>query len=231
MTLQNRDIELLIFLGKYKIISLDNTRYIYETKTYQEKRIVLLAIISGYHGVEHIIEQNTNISSEEFLKRKKETINVFLDTMRGKYSEDEYLETLIENTNWNENKEIIKRSIRQNLDTKVDGTIKIIESLKEKYNLILLSDHIKEWMDYILNTNKELEIFKHQYFSYEYGMLKNDEGTFKYILEKEKIIPSETIFIDDSKENIEMAIEEGIQGIIFENAKQLEYELKKMQII
>ena len=62
-------------------------------------------------------------------------------------------------------------------------------------------------------------------------MLKNDEGTFKYILEKEKIIPSETIFIDDSKENIEMAIEEGIQGIIFENAKQLEYELKKMQII
>ena len=53
-------------------------------------------IISGYHGVEHIIEQNTNISSEEFLKRKKETINIFLDSMRGKYSEDEYIETLIE---------------------------------------------------------------------------------------------------------------------------------------
>ena len=113
-------------------------------------------IISGYHGVEHIIEQNTNISSEEFLKRKKETINVFLDTMRGKYSEDEYLETLIENTNWNENKEIIKRSIRQNLDTKVDETIKIVEKLKEKYNLILLSDHIKEWVEYILSTNKDL---------------------------------------------------------------------------
>lgn len=27
-------------------------------------------IIFGYHGVENIIEQNTNISSEEFLKRK-----------------------------------------------------------------------------------------------------------------------------------------------------------------
>ena len=40
--LQNRDIELLIFLGKYKIISLDNTRYIYGTVTYQEKRIVNL---------------------------------------------------------------------------------------------------------------------------------------------------------------------------------------------
>ena len=41
--LQNRDIELLIFLGKYKVISLDNTRYIYETVTYQEKRMVVLA--------------------------------------------------------------------------------------------------------------------------------------------------------------------------------------------
>jgi len=188
-------------------------------------------IISGYHGVENIIEQNSNIPTEEFLKRKKETINIFLDAMRGKYSEDEYIKALIENTNWNVNKETIKKCVRQNLDTKIDGTTRIIESLKEKYNLILLSDHIKEWVDYILSTNKELEIFKHQYFSYEYGMLKNDKGTFKYILEKEQIIPSETIFIDDNKDNIEMANREGIQGIVFQNAKQLEYELKKMQII
>lgn len=61
--------------------------------------------------------------------------------------------------------------------------------------------------------------------------VKDDEGTFKYILEKEKIIPSETIFIDDNEDNIEMANREVIQGIVFQNAKQLEYELKKMQII
>lgn len=48
---------------------------------------------------------------------------------------------------------------------------------------------------------------------------------------EEQIIPSETIFIDDNKDNIEMANREGIQGIVFQNAKQLEYELKKMQII
>lgn len=184
-------------------------------------------IISGYHGVENIIEQNSNISAEEFLKRKKETTNIFLDAMRGKYSEDEYIKALIENTNWNVNKEIIKKCVRQNLDTKIDGTTPIIESLKEKYNLILLSDHIKEWVEYILNANKDLEVFRHKYFSYEYGMLKEDEGTFKYILEKEEILPSETIFIDDNKDNIKMANKEGIQGILFQNAKQLEYELKK----
>ena len=188
-------------------------------------------IISGFHKTEEIIEKNTNIKVEEFLAKRREVEDVFLDTMRGKYTEDEYIDALVENANWNVSKEIIKKSIRQNLDVKVEGTMKIVEKLKEKYNLILLSDHIKEWVEYILNTNKELEIFKHKYFSYEYGMLKEDEGTFRYILGKEKILPSETIFIDDKKDNIKMANKEGIQGIVFENAKQLEYELKQMQII
>lgn len=39
LILQERDIELLEFLAEYKTITLDNTRYIYGTKTYQEKRI------------------------------------------------------------------------------------------------------------------------------------------------------------------------------------------------
>ena len=39
VVLQERDIELLKFLAEYKIITLDNARYIYGTKTYQEKRI------------------------------------------------------------------------------------------------------------------------------------------------------------------------------------------------
>ncbi len=45
--LQERDIELLKFLAEYKTITLDNTRYIYGTKTYQEKRICRL-VKEGY---------------------------------------------------------------------------------------------------------------------------------------------------------------------------------------
>ncbi len=188
-------------------------------------------IISGLHKSEDIIEKSTNIKAEEFLAKRRQIEDIFLEAMRGKYTEDEYIGALLKDTNWNVNKEIIKKSIRQNLDIKVEGTMKIVEKLKEKYNLILLSDHIKEWVEYILRTNKELEIFKHQHFSYEYGMLKEDEGTFKYLLEKEGILPSETIFIDDHKTNVQMANKEGIQGIVFENAKQLESELQKLHII
>lgn len=47
VVLQERDIELLKFLAEYKTITLDNTRYIYDTKTYQEKRICHL-VRDGY---------------------------------------------------------------------------------------------------------------------------------------------------------------------------------------
>lgn len=188
-------------------------------------------IISGYHGVENIIEQNTNIKAEEFLIRKKEVLDIFLETMRGKYTEDEYIETLLKDTDWNVDKDTIKELIRKNLNIEVKGTMEIIMKLKDKYNLILLSDHVKEWIEYISSNNRDISYFKHKYFSYEYGMLKGDEGTFRYILEKEKILPSETVFIDDYKSNIESAKREGIKGIVFKNAKQLERELQKLHIL
>ena len=65
-------------------------------------------IISGFHKTEEIIEKNTNIKAEEFLAKRREVEDIFLEEMKGKYTEDEYIERLIENTNWNINKEIIK---------------------------------------------------------------------------------------------------------------------------
>lgn len=188
-------------------------------------------IISGFHKTEEIIEKNTNIKAEEFLAKRREVEDIFLEAMKGKYTEDEYIEALLKDTNWNVDRNTMKQLIRENLNIEVKGIKELINKLKGKYNLILLSDHIKEWVEYILSTNKDLDVFKHKHFSYEYGMLKGDEGTFKYILEKEIILPSETVFIDDSKENVEMANKEGIQGIVFENVKQLERQLKEMNII
>lgn len=89
--LQNRDIELLIFLGKYKIISLDNTRYIYETVTYQEKRIVVLAkhnyirrlkhryITLGIKGKEYLLENGFEIRNHCRNENNVERLNVISD--------------------------------------------------------------------------------------------------------------------------------------------------------
>ena len=89
--LQNRDIELLTFLGRYKIISLDNTRYIYETVTYQEKRIVNLVkhnyirrlkhryITLGTKGKEYLLENGFEVRNHCRNENNIERLNVISD--------------------------------------------------------------------------------------------------------------------------------------------------------
>ena len=187
-------------------------------------------IISGYHKIEYVVAKHTDIKAEEFLKRKMETIDMFIETMRGKYTEDEYLDDLMSGMDWNMSKDELKKYVRENLNIPVQGTMEIIKKLKDNYNIILLSDHIAEWVEYILENNSELDIFEKKYFSCDYGKLKVDEGIFEYILEDSNINPEETIFIDDSKENIDNAKRAGITGIVFENANQLQEELTKLNI-
>lgn len=186
-------------------------------------------IISGYFGVEKLIEENTNMSAEEFLKRKQETIEIYFDLMRGKISEDEYIEHLTKGADVS--KEKIKESFRKNINIPVEGTMDIIKKLESNYNLILLSDYPKEWKEFLLENNKEIQIFKIKYFSCDYGRIKSDGDFFEYVLKDLNINPKDSIFIDDLERNVETASKYGIEGIIFENSKQLEEELKKRGLL
>ena len=189
-------------------------------------------IISGYHGVEYIIEQKYIITAQDFVKRKqKETLNYFLDTMRGKHTEDEYWAYLLEGTNWNISVDELKNIIRENINVPLDGMIDLLKELKGKCKLILLSDYVKEWYEYLIQHNKQLSIFEHQYYSFDYNRLKQDAGTFDFIINDLNIKPEETLFIDDYESNVKYAQKSGINGIVFKNANQLRDELKKLNVL
>ena len=179
-------------------------------------------IISGYHGVERLLKEQFGIPEQDFKEQKQLKNELFLELMRGNLSEKEYLEELLQGTNWNISVEQLKIAIRQNLNQPIPGTMEIIKELKEgKYQLILLSDHAREWMKYIEENNKDLEIFDKKIFSYDIGAVKSDEQTFKIVLEQAGIVADETLFIDDYEKNAKNAEEVGIHGIVFENAEQL----------
>ena len=100
--LQDRDIRLLIFLGSYKTISLDNTKYIYNTVTYQEKRIVALVkhnyirrlkhryIALGPKGKEYLAENSYEIvkhcRNEHNLERLAVISDIASCLIRGKFN-------------------------------------------------------------------------------------------------------------------------------------------------
>ena len=186
-------------------------------------------IISGYRGIEEVVlesqygtfENQKILENEVDLDSMREN-ETFLNLLRGKLTEEEYLNHVLKNKNWNVSVEQLKTAIRQNLNQPIPGTMEIIKELKEgKYQLILLSDHAREWMKYIEENNKDLEIFDKKIFSYDIGAVKSDKQTFKIVLEQAGIVADETLFIDDYEKNAKNAEAVGIHGIVFENAEQL----------
>ena len=178
-------------------------------------------IISGYHGVEKILEQQYAIPEEAWERQRLSKNELFLNLMRGNLSEEAYLEELLQGTNWNISIEQLKTAIRSNLNRPVPGTMKVVRELKGKYQLILLSDYVREWMKYIEERNEDLRIFDKKIFSYNIGTTKSEVETFETVLEQTKIVANETLFIDDYEKNVKNAEAVGIHGIVFENADQL----------
>lgn len=178
-------------------------------------------IISGYHGVEKLLKQQYAIPEEEWEAQRLSKNELFLDLMRGNLSEEAYLEELLQGTNWNISIDQLKEAIRSNLNRPVPGTMKIVGELKGNYQLILLSDYVKEWMKYIEERNQDLRIFDKKIISYNIGTTKSEVQTFRTVIEQTGIVADETLFIDDYEKNVKNAEAVGIHGIVFENAEQL----------
>jgi len=63
------------------------------------------------------------------------------------------------------------------------------------------------------------------------GLIKPDPAIYKLAIDQFKIIPEETIFIDDRVENIDAAISLGINGYLFKNAELLHEEIEALSLI
>ena len=156
-------------------------------------------IIQGFMGIAEELEPIIKIPRKEIELEKTKNYPLFVDLMEGKMSEDEYIEKLISITKWNISIEKFKSIMRKVLNKKMPGTIDVLRKVKQtnKYTLVLLSDNVKEWVEYVEKTNKDLDIFDYKFFSYELGTIKEDNITFVKVLDKIKAKPEETLFIDD----------------------------------
>lgn len=64
--------------------------------------------------------------------------------------------------------------------------------------------------------------------SSEVKMIKPEPGIYRYLLDTYGLIPEETVFLDDRRDNIEAAEKFGINGIVFENYKQGKQALEEL---
>jgi putative hydrolase of the HAD superfamily len=75
------------------------------------------------------------------------------------------------------------------------------------------------------------DYFDKLYYSCRIGLRKPDKEIFEYVLTKNKLNPSETVFIDDSIQHVKSAGECGINAFLLEPNMEVNDLLKSLNLL
>ena len=105
------------------------------------------------------------------------------------------------------------------LDFRVES-LAVLPQLRQHYQLYLLSNtneiHLQEFQRRYALLQREQAfdaLFDAAYYSHRIGHRKPNASAFEYVMNAHQLNPAETIFIDDSVNNIEAAQQLGLQTI------------------
>lgn len=96
------------------------------------------------------------------------------------------------------------------------------------YKIYILSNYSAEGFAYVRDRNDFFNMADGIVVSAHINMVKPDDEIFLYIRDKYALIPSETIFIDDSKANIDAAEALGFRTILFTDIKDCRSSFDKI---
>lgn len=97
-----------------------------------------------------------------------------------------------------------------------EGFVAFAEAVRDKYELVLLSNDLSEWSEYICEKWDLNKYFKHKIVSADVKCRKPDLKIFDLALERIGRSAYECIFIDNRNENLLSAEEVGIAPILFD---------------
>jgi FMN phosphatase YigB (HAD superfamily) len=182
-------------------------------------------LIAGLVGIEKQLSRELPVPEDEILSCFG---GDWLETLFvGNISEDIYLRQVIAREKWRIDAARLKQVIRDNFHNEVEGTLSILTTLVPKYELVLLSDHAREWVAYVRAIHPFLKVFKHAFFSCDLRRTKKDPQAFLMLLDMVSVSPRDCLFIDDNPRNVIVAESVGIPGIHFVDAEQLAVELER----
>lgn len=107
------------------------------------------------------------------------------------------------------------------------SVIELLDSLKKKYKLYLLSNtnqiHIdKALVELSKVTNRPLDdFFEKVYLSHQVKLRKPNTSIFEFVIKDQNLDPEKTLFIDDSIQHIEGAEKVGLKTYHLSNQKNL----------
>ena len=109
--------------------------------------------------------------------------------------------------------------------------VEFIKKIKSKgIKIGYLSNGPKDRTEYLDKKFGFISIFDFGLFSFEANSIKPEKEIFEKLINKQKIDPKDSIYIDDKESNLLPAKELGMKIIHFININQLKDELAKLKI-
>ena len=170
-------------------------------------------VLVGMLGVEPRVATAFNVREEDVLG--KCLVGDKLRTLfEGRISEDEYWSRVIQENGFPGNLEqygssleYLKRVMRENF-TEVPGMLQLVSDIKNSnavQSLALLSDHVREWVDYCESQFSFRSLFDKEYFSFDTGLRKTSPEVYLHVLGDLDADPETTLFVDDRERSLNVA--------------------------
>lgn len=149
---------------------------------------------------------------------------------RGVVSFEQVITDLAEYNNCD--RELAEKNLRRSILTQeeIAATKTLISELKTAgYKLYVLSNMSLEFIEFLRKTDV-YNYFDGEVVSCEEHVVKPDSKIYNTLIARYALKPSETLFIDDRKQNVEAACREGWHGYNFDarNPEQSCEELRKI---
>jgi FMN phosphatase YigB (HAD superfamily) len=125
---------------------------------------------------------------------------------------------------------LVRRKAGELMRIKTDGALPIVKALAGKVRQGAISNHSREWGEYIVRQWKLRELLDPIIISADVGLDKSSEHIFRHALNKAGAAAERTLFIDDKLENVNLARSIGMKGIHYEGRAQLVEGLKRYDI-
>jgi putative hydrolase of the HAD superfamily len=116
--------------------------------------------------------------------------------------------------------------------TLLPGSLALVEKLyKKNYPLFVITDNTHEILAYLKKRYDFWWMFKFITSSAEVGILKPNEGIYRYLLGSQHLISEECLFLDDVLQNVEGARRVGIEAYQFTTAQDCERFLDRVSVL
>jgi putative hydrolase of the HAD superfamily len=153
----------------------------------------------------------------------------WLEIDRGTYTFDEAIDRFVVSSGLpRETIQAFMDSVPHSLTAKPE-TVDLLHRVKNAGNSVYCLSNMPGETFEFLEANRDFwHAFDGLVISARVGHCKPEPAIYHHLLKTFDLTPSETVFIDDMPENIEAAKREGIHGIRFETAAQVETELRRL---